>query len=106
MGLVTNKELCQVIWGIIIKHFMHKYAFIVRERERGGGGGGGSTYCYKLACKTKNTHIFGIHVVTASHSCFITKNKKNSKTKQKQNNNNNKANKTNKKNQGLLRTGS
>ena len=31
MGLVTNKELCQVIWGIIIKNFMHKYSFIVTE---------------------------------------------------------------------------
>ena len=31
MGLVTNKELCQVIWGIIIKNFMHKYSFIVNE---------------------------------------------------------------------------
>ena len=26
-----NKELCQVIWGIIIKNFMHKYSFIVTE---------------------------------------------------------------------------
>ena len=31
VGLVTNKELCQVIWGIIIKNFMHKYSFIVSE---------------------------------------------------------------------------
>ena len=29
VGLVTNKELCQIIWGIIIKNFMHKYSFIV-----------------------------------------------------------------------------
>ena len=28
VGLVTNKELCQVVWGIIIKNFMQ------RERER------------------------------------------------------------------------
>ena len=34
MGLVTNKELCQVIWGIIIKNFMHKYSFIVSELLR------------------------------------------------------------------------
>ena len=32
--LVTNKELCQVIWGIIIKNFMHKYFFIVSEPLR------------------------------------------------------------------------
>ena len=31
VGLVTNKELCEVIWGIVIKNFMHKYSFIVRE---------------------------------------------------------------------------
>ena len=31
VGLVTNKELCQVVWGIIIKNFMHKYSFIVSE---------------------------------------------------------------------------
>ena len=31
---VTNKELCQVIWGIIIKNFMHKYSFIVSELLR------------------------------------------------------------------------
>jgi len=29
--LVTNKELCQVIWGIIIKNFIHKYSLIVSE---------------------------------------------------------------------------
>ena len=34
MGLVTNKELCQVIWGIIIKNFLHKYSFIVSELLR------------------------------------------------------------------------
>ena len=34
VGLVTNKELCQVIWGIIIKNFMHKYSFIVSELLR------------------------------------------------------------------------
>ena len=34
MGLVTNKELCKVIWGIIIKNFMHKYSFIVSELLR------------------------------------------------------------------------
>ena len=31
MGLVTNEELCQVIWGIIIKNFNGKYSFIVSE---------------------------------------------------------------------------
>ena len=31
MGLVTNEELCQVVWGIIIKNFMHKYSFIVSD---------------------------------------------------------------------------
>ena len=31
VGLVTNKQLCQVIWGIIIKKFMHKYSFVVSE---------------------------------------------------------------------------
>ena len=35
VGLVTNKELCQVIWGIIIKNFMHKYSFIVSEKGFG-----------------------------------------------------------------------
>ena len=29
VGLVTNKELCQVICGIIVNNFMHKYSFIV-----------------------------------------------------------------------------
>ena len=26
-----NKELYRVIWGIIIKNFMHKYSFIVSK---------------------------------------------------------------------------
>ena len=30
MGLVTNEELCQVVWGII-KNFMHKCSFIVND---------------------------------------------------------------------------
>ena len=34
VGLVTNEELCQVIWGIFIKNFMHKYSFIVSELLR------------------------------------------------------------------------
>ena len=34
VGLVTKKELCQVIWGIIIKNFMHQYSFIVSELLR------------------------------------------------------------------------
>ena len=34
VGLVTNKEWCQVVWGIIIKSFMHKYSFIVSELLR------------------------------------------------------------------------
>ena len=29
MGLVTNEELCKVVWGIIIKNFINKYSFIV-----------------------------------------------------------------------------
>ena len=33
MGLVTSKELCQVVWGIVIKNFMHKYSFIVNETD-------------------------------------------------------------------------
>ena len=33
VGLVSKRELCQVIWGIIIKNFMHKYSFIVREHR-------------------------------------------------------------------------
>ena len=37
VGLVTNKELCQVNWGIIIKNFMYKDSFIVSERVREGG---------------------------------------------------------------------
>ena len=32
MGLVTNKELCQVIWGIIIKNFRHKLIFLYCNR--------------------------------------------------------------------------
>ena len=28
VGLVTNEDLCKVVWGIIIKNFMHKYSFI------------------------------------------------------------------------------
>ena len=31
VGLVINEELCKVVWGIIIKNFMHKYSFIVSE---------------------------------------------------------------------------
>ena len=31
VGLVTTEELCKVVWGIIIKNFMHKYSFIVSE---------------------------------------------------------------------------
>ena len=34
VGHVTNKVLCRVLWGIIVKNFMYKYSFIVRERER------------------------------------------------------------------------
>ena len=29
--LVTNKQLCQVVGGIVIKNFMHKYPFIINE---------------------------------------------------------------------------
>ena len=29
VGLVTNEELCKVVWRIIIENFMHKYSFIV-----------------------------------------------------------------------------
>ena len=32
--LVTNEELCKVVWGIIIENFMHKYSFIVSELLR------------------------------------------------------------------------
>ena len=28
------EELCKVVWGIIIKNFMHKYSFIVSELLR------------------------------------------------------------------------
>ena len=31
VGLTTNEELSKVVWGIIIKNFMHKYSFIVSE---------------------------------------------------------------------------
>ena len=31
VGLVTNEELWQVVWGIIIQNVMHKYSFIVSE---------------------------------------------------------------------------
>ena len=34
VGLVTNKKLCQVVWGIIIENFVHKYSFIVSELLR------------------------------------------------------------------------
>ena len=34
VGLVTNEELCKVVWGIVIKNFMHKYSFIVCELLR------------------------------------------------------------------------
>ena len=34
VGLVTNEELCKVVWGIIIKNFMHKYSFVVCELLR------------------------------------------------------------------------
>ena len=31
VGLVINEELCEIVWRIIIKNFMHKYSFIVSE---------------------------------------------------------------------------
>ena len=31
MRLVTNEELCKIVWGIIIKNVMHKYSFLVSE---------------------------------------------------------------------------
>ena len=34
VGLVTNEELCNVLWRIIIKNFMHKDSFIVSELLR------------------------------------------------------------------------
>ena len=34
MGLVTNKDLCQVVCGIVTMNFMHKYPCIVREIMR------------------------------------------------------------------------
>ena len=33
-GLVTNEELCKLVWGIFIKNFMHKYSFIVSKLLR------------------------------------------------------------------------
>ena len=34
VGLVINKELCQVVWRTAIKNFMHKYPFVVSELLR------------------------------------------------------------------------
>ena len=34
VDLVTKEGLCKVVWGIIIKNYMHKYFFIVRELLR------------------------------------------------------------------------
>ena len=34
VGLVANKELCQVVWAIVTKNLMHKYSFIVNELLR------------------------------------------------------------------------
>ena len=34
VGLVTNEELCQAVWRIIVKNFMHKYTFIVSKLLR------------------------------------------------------------------------
>ena len=34
VGLVANEEVCKVVWGIIIKDFMHKYSLIVSELLR------------------------------------------------------------------------
>ena len=34
MGLVTNKELCRVVWGNVIKNSMHKDFFLVGELLR------------------------------------------------------------------------
>ena len=34
VGLVTNEELCKVVFGIIIKNFIHKYSFIISELLR------------------------------------------------------------------------
>ena len=31
VGLVTDKELCQVVWRIIIKNLLYEYSFIVSE---------------------------------------------------------------------------
>ena len=33
VGLVTNEELCKVVWGMI-KNFMHNYSFIIIELLR------------------------------------------------------------------------
>ena len=33
VGLVTNEELCKVVWGVI-KNFMHNYSFIISELLR------------------------------------------------------------------------
>ena len=34
VGLVTNKDLCQVVCGMINKNYMNKYSFIVNELLR------------------------------------------------------------------------
>ena len=34
MGLVTNEELCKVVWGIIIKNFMQRERQTDRQRQR------------------------------------------------------------------------
>ena len=35
MGLMTNEEFCQAVWGIVIKNFRHKYFFLVSDfRDR------------------------------------------------------------------------
>ena len=31
LGLVTNEDLCQIVWGTIIKNFMHTYSRIVSQ---------------------------------------------------------------------------
>ena len=31
---MTNKELCQVVWGIVIKNFTRKKFFVVSELLR------------------------------------------------------------------------
>ena len=30
-GLVTNKELCRVVWGVFVHSVLHEYPFIVNE---------------------------------------------------------------------------